>query len=469
MDGDVSGREISAQLLAPSQAPGPLNSRAVAVLPLVNQSSDPKLDYFCEGITDGIIYTLSRIPLLNVIGRTSMFAFKGQDARHVGARLRAGTTVDGTVRKSGNRLKIFTELIDVASGEVRWADTYERMLNDVFAVVAEIAEAVVQGVLHTKLTLRSLISGAPDMHAYLLFLNGWHALSRWTVEGFRAAAEIFGSATSLYPSHAGLAAAYAGLTLSGLVRAHEVAPRSLHAAQQALALDSTLPPAYACLGFVTAFYEWKWDQGAAYARKAAELAPSEPFSQLIHGLCILAHGKMGDAQECFEHAVALDPLSVRANRMLGFALFLARRFASAEQWLQGALTLNPESIETRMMVARTYMCMHRFDVALGLAERYQGDPVGLSVSGACLAHLNRREEALKTLATLSRMAKYRYVPLSAFARIHLVLGNMDRTIEYLARSLDEREPLTAFLKLDPEWDPLRDDPRFGELVSRLGL
>ena len=217
------------------------------------------------------------------------------------------------------------------------------------------------------------------------------------------------------------------------------------------------------------FYEWKWDEGAAYARKATELAPSEPFSQIVYGLCIMAQGKLDDARECFKRAVALDPFSVRANRMLGFALYLARRFASAEQWLQGALTLNPESIETRMLVARTYMCMHRLDIALGLAERYRGNPVGLSVLGACIAHLNRREEALKILATLSRMAESGYVPLRAFARIHLALGNMDQTIEYLARSLDEREPLSVFIKLDPEWDPLRGDPRFGELVSRLGL
>ena len=358
---DISEREIRAQLLARPQASGSLNPRTVAILPFVNQSTDPQQDYLCEGITDGIIYTLSLIPGLNVIGRTSTFTFKGQDARIAGPKLGAGTAVDGTVQKSDNQLKIFTELIDVESGEVRWAETYERPVNDVFAVMAEIAEAVVRGVLHTKLTMRNLISDAPNMAAYLLFLNGWHSLIRGTVEGFRTAAGIFESATSLYPSYAmayaGLAVAYVGLTLSGLYRAHEVAPKSLHAAQQALALDPTLPPAYACLGFVTAFYEWKWDQGAAYARKATELAPSEPFSEILCGLCIMAQGKMDDAQECFKQAVALDPLSVRANRMLGFALFLARDFASAEQWLQGALTLNPESIETRMLVARIYMCM----------------------------------------------------------------------------------------------------------------
>src|SRR6516162_1754556 len=146
MDVDVSRREIRTQLLAPSQAPGPLNPRTVAVLPLISHSTDPQQDYFCEGITDGIIYTLSLIPGLNVIGRTSTFTFKGQDARIAGPKLGAGTAVDGTVQKSDNQLKIFTELIDVASGEVRWAETYERPVNGVFAVVAEIAEAVVQGV-----------------------------------------------------------------------------------------------------------------------------------------------------------------------------------------------------------------------------------------------------------------------------------------------------------------------------------
>ena len=169
MDADISERKIRAQLFARSQTSGPLNPHTVAILPLVNQSSDPEQDYLCEGITDGIIYTLSLIPGLNVIGRTSTFTFKGQDARHVGARLRADTAVAGAVRKTGNRLKIFTELIDVESGEVRWAETYERPVNDVFAVVAEIAEAVVRGVLHTKLTMRNLISDAPNMAAYTSF------------------------------------------------------------------------------------------------------------------------------------------------------------------------------------------------------------------------------------------------------------------------------------------------------------
>jgi serine/threonine-protein kinase len=178
---------------------------------------------------------------------------------------------------------------------------------------------------------------------------------------------------------------------------------------------------------------------------------------------------MDEARECFERAVDLDPLSVRAHRLLGWMLYLARRPASAEHWLQAALVLDREPAETRYLLAHVYMSQRRFAAALELAEQCQTDPLGLSVLGACLAHLNRREEALKIVATLSQMAEAGYIQSNAIAKVHIALGSMDQAIESLARSLEEREPLSAFLKLDPEFDPLRGDPRFDGLVSRLRL
>jgi tetratricopeptide (TPR) repeat protein len=151
-------------------------------------------------------------------------------------------------------------------------------------------------------------------------------------------------------------------------------------------------------------------------------------------------------------------------------LYLARRFAIAEQWLQAALVLDHEPAETRYILANLYMSQRRFVAALEQVEPWQTDPdpVGLSVLGACLAYLNRREEALKIAATLSRMTEVGYVQSRAIARLHIALGNIDQAIESVAKSLDEREPFSALLKLDPEFDPLRSDPRFGELASRLG-
>jgi len=469
--GDVSEREVGAQ---------PLNPQTVAVLPLHNQSGDPEQEYFCDGITDDIIYALSRIPGLNLIGHASVFACKGlaQDARDVGAKLGAGTVVDGTVRKSGNRLKIFTEMLDATTGEVHWAQTYERPIEDVFAVEAEIAEAVAR-VLQMTLAppvSRGLIRSAPNMDAYLLYLQGRHAWNRMSADGYRTAAEILERATSTFPSYAsayaGLADAYMALALWGLARPREAFPKALQAAQQALRLDPSLPHAYSSLAAATTFYEWKWEEGVAYARTATEFEPSYSFGQHVYGTCLLLRGEKDQAHECFERAVDLDPLSVRAHRTLGWMLYLTRRFARAEEWLQAALVLDREPAETHYLLANLYMSQHRFGAALEELEHCQTDPpdpLGLSVLGACLAYMNRREEALKIAAMLSQMAAAGYVESHAIARLHIALGDVDRAIESVAKSLDEREPFSALLKLDPEFDPLRCDPRFGELVSRLGL
>ena len=216
----------------------PLNPQTVAVLPLVNQSADPEQDHFCEGITDDIIYALSRIPGLNVIGHASVFACKGvgQDARDIGGKLGAGTVVDGTVRKSGNRLKIFTEMLDAMTGEVHWAQTYERPIEDFFAVEADIAEAVARAL---QMTLappisRGLVRSAPNMDAYLLYLRGRHAWNRMSADGYRAASEILERVTSMDPSYASayasLADAYMSLALWGWARPREAFPKALEAA-----------------------------------------------------------------------------------------------------------------------------------------------------------------------------------------------------------------------------------------------
>src|SRR5215469_5477346 len=365
--GDVSEREVGAQ---------PLNPQTVAVLPLQNQSGDPEQEYFCDGITDDIIYALSRIPSLNVIGHASVFACKGvaQDAREVGAKLGAGTVLDGTVRKSGNRLKVFTEMLDATTGEVLWAQTYERTLNDVFAVEAEIAETVARVLQMTlaPLTSRGLIRSAPNMDAYLLYLRGRHAWNRMSADGYRTAAEILERVTSLYPSYAaayaGLANSYTRLALYGYARPREMSPKALKAAQQALRLDPTLPNAYTSLAAATAFNEWRWDEGTQYARTATELGPSSSLGQNVYAVCLLARGEMEEAQDHLELAIDLDPLSVRAHRALGWMLYNRRRFASAEQWLRAALVLDRDLAETHYWLAHVYMSQRRFVAALEEAQ-----------------------------------------------------------------------------------------------------
>ncbi|HZS55571.1 MAG TPA: hypothetical protein VFA65_14315, partial [Bryobacteraceae bacterium] len=358
-----------------------LNPQTVAVLPLSNLSMDPEQEYFCDGITDDIIYALSRLPGLNVIGHSSVFALKGagQDAREIGGRLGAGTVIDGSVRKSGSRLKIFAEMLDASTGEVRWAATYDRTLDGLFAVEEEIAQSVAR-VLQLTLApvLRSLIRGAPNMDAYLLYLQGLHAWNRMSADGYRTAAEIFERAISLFPAYAspyaGLADAYSYLAFWGYARPCDVLPKAQRSALQALNLDSSLPHANSALAAVTAFYEWKWEDGVSLARRAIELEPSYAFGQQIYGCCLLARGEMEQACARFERGVALDPLSVRAHRMLGWALYLRQRPSNAEKWLQAALLLDREPSQTHYLLARLYMSESRLGPALEQARQCQTEP-----------------------------------------------------------------------------------------------
>jgi TolB-like protein len=453
---------------ARAQTQRPLRSRTVAVLPFANQSGDPEQDYFCDGITDDIIYALSSIPGLNVIGRTSVYAFRGWDARDAGAQLGAGSVVDGTVRKTGSRVKIFAKMIDTATGDVRWAESFERPMSDVFLVQVEVAKSIAR-TLHTRSSLRRLIRDAPNMDAYLLFLRGRSAWSLAREDGYRRAAEIFERAVSLFPSyasaHASLSDAYVRLALWGYSRPLDVLPKALRAAETALKLDPFLPHAHSTFAISKVWSQWRWKEGIADAHKAIELSPSYPFGQQVYGMTLLQEEEE-EALECFEHAVILDPLSVGAHRILGYALYLVRQFASADHWLLAAEAIQ-ETAETSILLARSYLYQMRVHAALDEAKLAQVHPAGLSVLGACLAHLGRREEALNILAELSRIAETRWVQPQSFARIHLALGDMDRAMEFLIKSLDERELFSLFLKLDPEFDPLRGDPRFDELVARI--
>ena len=457
-----------------------LNRQTVAVLPLSNLSADPEQEYFCDGITDDIIYALSRIPGLNVIGHTSVFALKGaaEDLREIGTRLAAGTIVDGSIRKSGNRLKIFAEILDVASGEIRWAETYARTLDGLFTLEEEIAQAVARAL---QMTLASSASswvtrGAPNMGAYLLYLQGRYTWNRMSADGYQTAAEIFERAISLFPEYAqpyaGLADAYLYLALWGHERPCEVLPKAQRSALQALNLNSFLPHAHSALAAATALYEWKWEEGEGLARRAIELEPSYSFGQQIYGWCLLARGESDQAVACFERSVALDPLSARAHRTLGWALHIQRQPSNAEKWIEAALVLDREPVETRYLLAQVYLSDRRFEAALEQARQCQTDPpypLSLGVLGACLACLNHRNEALEILAKLSRLAEAGYVDPNALAQVQIALNDTDSAITSVGRILDERVPFAFFIKLDPEFDPLRPDARFSDLVLRLGI
>lgn len=457
-----------------------LNPETIAVLPFSNLSSDPEQEYFCDGITEDIIHALSRITGLSVIGRTSMFALKGtiQDLHETGVRLGAGTIVSGSVRRSGERLRISAQMCEAESGQVRWSDTFDRILGDLFTVEAEIAQSIArvsQMVLAPPLS-RRLIRGAPNMDAYLMYLRGRHEWNKMTTQGLHEAVGIFAQTILLYPEYASpraaLADAYSSLAMWGGAKPGDAFTKAEKAAREALRLDPYLPHAYSSAAASVTFYHRRWADGTAMALKATELEPSDSFARHIYGACLLAGGHANKSHTQLEAAVSLDPLSARAHRTLGWALYLRRRFGGAEQWLRAALQIHAEPSQTHYLLGRLLLVERRFPEALQQAELAQSDPVDpltLGLLGACLAHTNHREQSLQTLSKMERISEGGvYVDPFALAEVHLALGETDLALENVRQSLEERTPAAVFFGIDPEFDPLRTKPRFNELVAGLG-
>jgi serine/threonine-protein kinase len=461
------------------RAASDLSPQTIAVLPLDNQSSDPEQEYFCDGVTEELIFALSTIPGLSVIGRTSVFALKGlsRDARKTGARLAAGTVISGSVRKVGNRLRIFVEMVDAGTGEVRWVKNFDRVTADnLFEIEEEIAHSIA-GVLQRTLAptmSRRIVSGAPNMDAYLLYLKGRHRWNDMSVEGYRSAIQIFERAIARFPSYAalyaGLADAHSHLAVWGGARPREAFPKAEQAARQALQLNPLLPHAYSALATAQAFYQWKWEEGTGLAKKATEMEPSYAFGQQVYGMCLLASGQLDDARACFERAVTLDPLSQRTNRILGWALYLERRFSGAEKWLEAALTFDAQSLYTRYLLVHVYLNQHRYDDALNLArtcDTNPPDPLSLGALGACFGYMGRKEEAYAIVARIAVLAESGYIDPLAEGQVQISLGNVDLAVECVGRCVDARTLFAAFLNRDPMFDSLRGIPKFNELISKL--
>ena len=255
------------------------------------------------------------------------------------------------------------------------------------------------------------------------------------------------------------------LALWGYERPLDVLPKAVRAAEMAMKYGPSSTHANAIFAIAKAWSEWGWIEGIENSRKALDLAPSDEYAQEVYGFTLL-HAKVEDALASFEQCVKLDPYSVYSNRVLGWALYLARQFTNADQWLLAANAID-ETTETNILLARSYLSQKRCHAAMELSRRSVEHPAGLSVLGACYAELNHREEAQNILTRLERMKEVRWIQPRSFGRIHLALGDKDQAIEYLAKSVDEREPFSLFMKHDPEFDPLRGDPRFEELLARL--
>jgi serine/threonine-protein kinase len=465
------------EVVAPRRA-----ERSLAVLPFANLSPDPENEYFADGMTDELINALAKLPGLRVVSRTSAFAFKGrqQDVRSIGSQLGVESVVEGSVRRAGRRLRTSVQLVNVADGYQLWSETFDREMEDVFAIQDEISRGIVSAL---KLRLLGEAAGplvklpTDDFEAYTLYLKGRLQWNRRSDDALHQGLRYFEEALARDPdyplAHVGLADSYVLLGFYTALPPSEAFPRARAAAETALRLDPTLGEAYPTLAYVKMYYEWDWPGALAAFRDAIERNPGYATTYQWQGNCFALLGRFDASIASFQRAVELDPLSGIKNAALGWGYYFARRYPEAIAQQRRALEIEPDlavahlwcGLSLEQTGAET-VAVERFTEALGLLGR---DPVGLAFLAHGLAMAGRKGEAAARLDELLAMAKERYVSGYDIAVAFAGLGRHDEALNWLERGYAERTHWMALLKVDPRLDRLRGDPRFAALLARMAF
>jgi serine/threonine-protein kinase len=455
-------------------------TRSVAVLPFVNASPDPENEYLSDGITDELIDALSKVEGLRVASRTSVFALKGklQDVRAIGALLGAAEVLEGTVRKSGDRLRITAQLTSTDDGRLVWSQRYDRTLRDVFEIQDEIARTIVSTLRATSFsTLTQPIARryTDNLAAYGLYLRGRYAWNKRSQEGVTEAIEYFEKAIAEDPEYAlaytGLADAVALHVDYRSVPVHEGFERAKAYARKALALDDTLAEAHASLAWCLFAYDWDWENADAEFQRAIELDPRYATAHQWYAFLLASGGRLEDAIIAGHTALELDSSSVSVRRSLAWLYVYARRYEQARYHLTRAISMNPTAEESYRVLGLVLALEERFgESELVLREAVQMHGAGsytLATLGYSLARAGKRDEAKSIVAELEERRQREYVSPVALATVYIGLGDNVHALDWSEIAYDERRGWLSYFTVNPLLDPLRNEPRFKALVARL--
>ncbi len=453
--------------------------KAIAVLPLANMSADPENEYFSDGMTEEIINALAKVPGLQVASRSSCFAFKGKqvDIRQVGEKLGVGTVLEGSVRKVGNRIRITAQLINVENGYHLWSETYDRQLEDVFAIQDEISRAIVEAL---KLRLGSdaehLVVPTKNLEAYSLYLKGRFFFNKFTEPGLRKALELFQLALLQDP---GYARAYAGIAdvwcnlADDWVAPDEGYPRAKTAAERALERNPGLAEAITSIGKVLCWHEWNFAGAEQQLQRAVALSPNYAEAHYVLGTALPLVGRLDEAIVAIRKALALDPLSASYSEWLARFLLYSKDYTGAIAEAQKTFELDEGSLRAPLYIGSAYLALGEAERALEWYRRAQGLEKAVRSYDAmivrALAPLGRRDEAEAILSRLDEESRQHYVRAEILAMGYAALGDFDRAFASLERAYQARSGGLIYLHLDPGYAPLRGDARFGDLVRRIGL
>jgi TolB-like protein/Tfp pilus assembly protein PilF len=455
---------------------------SLAILPLINAGGDPDTEYLSDGITESIINSLSQLPKLRVMARSTVFRYKGKevDPQIVGQALGVRATLTGRVLQRGDLLIIKAELVDAEDGSHLWGEQYNRKLSDIFTIEEEISREISD-------TLRLKLSGAEkkqlrkryteNTQAYQFYLKGRFYWNKRTEDGLKKGIEYFQRAIDSDPIYAlaysGLADSYNILASYSALAPKDAFPTAKVAAIRALELDDKLAEAHTSLAFVKFGYDWDWAGAERGFKQAIKLNPGYAFAHNFYAVMLAGLGRLDEAFARIKKAQDLDPLSLPINTNLGWLLYLAHRYDESIQQYLKTIELDEGFGLAHRRLAQTYERKQMYSEATAefqKAIRLSGEDVEwLSAQGHFYAILGETDKVNEVLKRLDELAKCRYVPAYLVARVYLGLGDIDRAFELLDRACDERYGYLAYLKVEPLFDSLRSDPRFVALVQRVGM
>lgn len=463
------------------QSNPPIHS--LAVLPLENLSGDPAQDYFADGMTDALITDLSKIGALRVISRTSAMHYKGtkKSLPEIARELDVDGVVEGSVTRSGHRLRITAQLLYARRDQHLWAETYERDLSDVLRLQGEMAKTIAQQV-RLRLTpqqqsqLSALAAVNPD--AYETYLRGRYFWNQRTEAGLWKSVEMFQNAINIDPNsalpYAGLADAY--LVLDGwtveAMPIPEAAPRAQAAIDKAMQLDPTLAEAQTVLAGLK-HGDWDWNGAEAQYRHAIELNPNYAHAHHWYSQLLCELGRFDDGVAEANRAHDLDPLNLMYGVDVGMRLYWARRYREAISPIQRTLELDANFRVGHRFLGQVYEQNGMFREAIAelrrSAELSTNNPIDLGALGHAYAVAGQAKDALQVLEQLRQLGSKRYVSSYQFALIYAGLGERDHSLQWLDKAFQEHSGWMLHLKVDPRLDPLRSEPRFQDLQRRVGL
>ncbi len=455
--------------------------QSLAVLPLVSLSPDPQQEYFADGMTDELIATLGKIGALRVISRTSVMPYKEtkKTLPTIGRELNVDAVVEGSVLRSGNQIRITTQLVQVKNERQLWAESYERKLTDILLLQSDVARAIAAGIrieLAPQEQRRLSSTRSVNPEAYDAYLQGRFYGNQRSQEGVQRCLEYFQKAVALDPSYAlayaGMADSYIVLMANHWLAPGEAIPPGRTAALKALSLDDSLAEAHTSMASITEL-DWEWAAAEKEYQRALQLNPSYATAHLWYAVFLSEMGRHDEAVAQARSALDIDPLSLISQTVLGQTLYNAHRYDEAQHSLAGVLKLDPHFWPALYCAGVTHALGGRFDEAVAdlnqAANLSPADDMALSALAYAYGRAGKKEKARTVLEQLNKLSRQRYVSGYLFAVSYAGLGQNTKALQSLERAYQERDTLMTWIGAEPMLDSLRSDQRFQNLLNRMNL